>query len=322
MPVISDSEYCPPFWLRSGHLQTIFPSLIRHVKGTTHRRERIETPDGDFLDLDWNTENRSRRLVILCHGLEGDSRNHYVQGMAAACHDKGWDVLAWNFRGCSGEPNRLLRSYHSGATEDLESVIDHAKQSGLHDRIDLIGFSLGGNLVLKYLGDRGQEVDPSLGRAVALSTPCDLASSSKKLELPMNRLYMARFLKGLRVKIQEKISRFPGQVMDEGLSKMRTFREFDGAYTAPLHGFRSAEDYWERASCKPVLGKIAIPTLLLNAKNDPFLAPECFPFEEAQSNPHFYLEVPNSGGHLGFVSLNPENIYWSETRTIEFLSQD
>lgn len=322
MPIVDTPGYWPPFGFRNGHLQTIYPSLARRVPLITTERERIQTPDGDFLDLDWDTTNRSRRLVILSHGLEGDSRNHYVQGMAAACQRAGWDTLAWNFRGCSGEPNRLVRSYHSGATEDLDEVIGHALSKGSHQRIDLVGFSLGGNLTLKYLGDLGEGVSRAIGRAATFSVPCDLASSSLRLEAPINRIYMARFLRTLRSKIQQKIADFPTHISDVGLDSMRTFRQFDNAYTAPLHGFSSAEDYWARASCAPVLGAIRVPTLLVNAGDDPFLAPACYPFKAAGVSSHFFLEVPASGGHLGFVAFNRRREYWSESRAVAFLTME
>ena len=320
MPIIEPSTYRPPPGLWGGHLQTIYPALFRRVRQITTLKERMETPDGDFLDLDWKTSAGCSRLAILSHGLEGDARNTYVQGMAAALNSKGWDVLAWNFRGCSQEPNRLLRSYHSGETGDLHTVITHALASGRYDQVGLIGFSLGGNMTLKYLGDLGSTVDRRIFAAVAFSVPCDLASSSRKLEKFMNRIYMRRFLVGLRKKIREKMRRFPGELSDDGLDQMRTFQQFDGAYTAPIHGFLSAEDYWERASCRPVLSGISIPALMVNARNDPFLAPACFPFEEAAHSPWFSFEAPASGGHVGFVSFNKQNQYWSETRALEFLN--
>lgn len=321
MPLLPSSSYHPPRGLANGHLQTIFPALFRRVSLVTRERERIETPDGDFLDLDWSQEASSSRLAILSHGLEGDSRNAYVQGMAAALQRAGWNVLAWNFRGCSGEPNRLLSSYHSGATRDLDTVIRHALALSSPRQIALIGFSMGGNLTLKYLGDQAEDLDPRIVGAVTYSVPCDLASSSRRLEGLIQRLYMARFLASLRIKIREKMQRFPGQLDDSGLDAMRTFAEFDGAYTAPLHGFASAEDYWQRASCGPVLPRLTIPTLLVNAANDPFLAPACYPVAVARESAALSLELPSSGGHLGFVTRHRHNEYWSETRAVEFLSQ-
>lgn len=283
----------------------------------TRERERIETPDGDFLDLDWSRDHRSDSLAIITHGLEGASDNASVQGMAGAFHRAGWDTLAWNLRGCSGEPSRVLRTYHSGAWEDLHCVIEHA--GGAYRRITLVGFSIGGNLTLKYLGDHGASINPLITGAVAFSVPCDLASSARAMESRVNSIYMNHFLRDLRRKIREKASTFPEAVSTEGLGKIWTFREFDGAYTAPLNGFLSAEDYWAKASSKPSLTGITIPTLLVNALNDPFLGPECFPRKEAAANPCLYLELPESGGHLGFMIRSTE--YWSESRAVEFLRE-
>lgn len=318
MPLIP-STYVPPFWLRGGHLQTIYPALFRRMPWITRERERIEIADGDFLDLDWKRSGRADRVAIVSHGLEGKSRDTCVQGMAAALARGGWDVAAWNCRGCGGEANRLLRSYHSGATEDLAEVVDHVLRDGRYRRVALIGFSLGGNITLKYVGDLGAAIDPRVDRAVAFSVPCDLASSSLALETRANRIYMDRFLVNLRAKIRGKMKMFPGELSGSGLDAMRTFREFDGAYTAPLHGYRDAEDYWARASSKPVLGRITIPALLVSARNDPFLPQECFPEEAARNSEHFHLEAPRCGGHIGFASFAARGEYWSETRAVDFV---
>jgi uncharacterized protein len=313
VPLIPPS-YRASIFLRGGHLQTIYPSLFRQVAQVTTQHERLELADGDFLDLDWVATGRDR-LAIISHGLEGSSRGADIQGMAAALHRRGWDVLAWNFRGCSGEPNRLLKFYHSGATEDLDHVIRHALATHPASRIDLIGFSLGGNVTLKYLGER--EVSPRLHRAVAYSVPCSLGCSSTQLSRPSNQLYMRRFLQKMRMKLAAKQSLFPHDIDLKGFEKIRSFREFDDRYTAPLHGFRDAEDYWECSSSSSFLPKISIPTLLVNAVNDPFLGPLCYPREEAIHSVCFHLELPADGGHMGF-SGGLE--YWSETRAAEFLS--
>ena len=324
MPLLTSSSYSPPNYLglgmgsgfADGHLQTILPALFRRVPRITRERERIETADGDFLDLDWNRDHRSESLVIITHGLEGNSSNASIQGMAAAFHRAGWDALSWNLRGCSGEQNRLLRTYHSGAWEDLQSVINHA--AGSYHDIALIGFSIGGNITLKYLGDLGASVHPRIRGAVAFSVPCDLASSARAMESLGNLIYMEHFMRDLRRKIREKAAAFPGAVSTERLDRMRTFREFDGTYTAPLNGFLSAEDYWAKASSKPSLAGITVPTLLISALNDPFLGPECYPTEIAETHPDLHLELPQSGGHLGFIQTGNE--YWSESRALEFLS--
>lgn len=316
MPLI-ESTYTSPPGLGNGHLQTILPVLLRRVPVITRERERLETADGDFLDLDWNRESGSKSLVIITHGLEGSSANASVQGMAASFKWAGWDVLGWNLRGCSGQPNRLLHAYHSGAWQDLACVIDHAAKEYL--KVALVGFSIGGNLTLNYLGHLGDLIHPSIMGAVAFSVPCDLASSARALEHPMNRIYMQHFMQQLRRKIGEKALAFPGVLSTEGLDRMHTFQEFDGAYTAPMNGFLSAEDYWAKASSKPHLHKITIPTLLISALNDPFLGPACFPKAIAENHPHFHLETPASGGHLGFYSLG--KTLWSEQRAVEFLNE-
>ncbi len=314
MPLLS-SSYRAPALLPGGHWQTIHPALFRRVPLVTDRRERLELPDGDFLDLDWAADGRER-LAILSHGLEASSNATYIQGMAGALRRRGWDVLAWNYRGCSGEPNRLLPFYHSGASGDLHHVVLHALATHPAKKIDLVGFSLGGNMTLKYLGERPAHA--RLHRAAAFSVPCDLACSSEQLSRRINRLYMDRFLRCLRRKLVAKRPRFPEEIDLGGIGSVKNFRQFDDRFTAPLHGFRDAEDYWARASSRPFLPRIGIPALLVNAANDPFLGPGCFPREEAEASSNFHLEVPADGGHVGFGMS--EGDYWSERRAIEFLS--
>ena len=309
-------EYRPPWFLLSGHLQTVYPALFRKVSIVANRRERIDTPDGDFLDLDWGVAGSSK-LAIICHGLEGSSQEHYAQGMARAMLENGWDALCWNYRGCSGEANRLLRSYHSGATDDLETIIDHAIAEGRYERVDLIGFSLGGNLILKYAGDR--ETNAKVRSLCAFSAPCDLAASSAQLAKPSNAIYMSRFMRSLSRKVIEKDFLYPGRLEMSGLKEMRTFAEFDDRFTAPLNGFESARDYWTKCSSLPVLDTIKVPTLMVNALNDPFLPEECYPHAAARKNPFLELETPRHGGHVGFVELGEDGLYWSERRAIAFL---
>jgi predicted alpha/beta-fold hydrolase len=284
-------------------------------------RERLELADGDFLDLDWKREGKER-LVILSHGLEASTSAPYIRGMAAALSRRGWDVLAWNYRGCSGEPNRLLKFYHSGASDDLSAVVEHALRTHPADRIDLMGFSLGGNMTLKYLGEKAGGVSPRVHRAVAFSVPCDLACSSVRLSRQSNRIYMDRFLRDLRGKLKAKKPAFPDAIDLTGIEKIRNFRQFDDRFTAPLHGFRDAADYWARASSRPLLERIAVPALLVNAVNDPFLGPGCFPKEEAERSPWFHLEAPADGGHVGFAGPDANGEYWSEKRAVKFLSSE
>lgn len=319
MPLIHNSTYRAPWFFRSAHLQTIYPSVIRQVPLITKERERIDTPDGDFLDLDWYRCHTSRKLVILTHGLEGSSHRAYIQGMARTFSNAGWNTFAWNFRGCSGEMNRKPQSYHSGATEELQTILDHVFNMDEFTEISLIGFSLGGNVTLKYLGERAQEVDTRIKSAVTFSVPCDLQSSSYRLERAENRLYMERFMLTLRKKIRLKMRRFPGKIKDRGLKEMRTFREFDNEYTAPLHGFKDAVDYWTQSSSKPYLPSIRIPTLLINAADDTFLPQDCYPTKAARESKFFHLEIPSHGGHVGFVTFSRSRTYWSERRALEFV---
>lgn len=320
MPLIENSSYHAPSWLPGGHVQTIYPALFRRVAHVTTRAERLELADGDFIDLEW-AEQGGRRLAILSHGLEADSKTDYIQGMAAALIRRGWDVLVWNFRGCGNEPNRLLRMYHSGATEDLHAVVCHALENHPAESIDLLGFSLGGNLTLKYLGERPCDPSDKLRRAVVFSVPCDLACSSRRLSSRSNWIYMERFLRAMRAKLRVKDRMFPGMLDLTGLDRIRTFHEFDDRFTAPIHGFRDAEDYWKRNSCRQFLTRITLPTLLVNAVNDPFLGPGCYPREEAEASDVFHFEAPATGGHVGFPTFGKGGEYWTEARALDFLDR-
>jgi len=316
MPVVV-SRFRPPFFLRNGHLQTILPTLLRRRFLVALSRERLELADGDFVDLDWAASGRDR-LAILSHGLEGSSQDDCVRGMATRLRRTGWDVLAWNFRGCGPEPNRLMRSYHSGETGDLSAVI--ALAAARYPRIALVGFSLGGNVTLKYLGEG--ECHPSVIAGVAISVPIDLAASANAIDGHWsNRVYLRRFLSKLLPKVKAKALRFPGHLDLGGSRRIQTLREFDNLYTAPMHGFRDAEDYWEKSSAKQYLNGIKVPALLLNARDDPFLTSESFPEPEAEKNPHFFFEAPQTGGHVGFVDLNSNIIRWHELRCLEFLEE-
>jgi len=330
MPFIAHSSYRPPRLLHDKHWQTIYPFVFRVVRGVNYKRERIRTPDGDFLDLDWChalTPDHKRvvtapgeNLVIVSHGLEASTDWAYVRGMVRAFARRGCDVLAWNFRGCSGQDNLTYGAYHAGATDDLQTVLDHALRKTDYRNVILVGFSLGANLSLKYLGDRAEEVNPRIKKAVMFSAPLDLESCSRVLARPDNRVYMDKFLKSLRAKVKLKNKRFPGRIDPARLKKMRSFQEIDDFYTAPAHGFAGAEDYWRKASSVRTIKHIRIPTLLVNALDDPFLGPECYPRGEAMDHDFFYFQAPQYGGHVGFVSFNREGLYWSERRAIEFVT--
>lgn len=320
MPLLPTPAYDLPLPFKSGHVQTVYPGLFRRVDGVVYTRERIETPDDDFLDLDW-VKTGARRVVILSHGLEGHSQRGYVRGMARALARQGWDVLAWNYRGCSGEPNRSLRAYHSGITDDLDLVVQHVLRRRVYAQAALVGFSLGGNLTLKYLGERGAGLDPRLRAAVVFSVPCDLDAGVAHIDRPGNWVYRARFLRDLRKKIRHKQARFPGAFDFDAAARVTTLRAFDDVCTAPLHGFADAADYYARCSSLPFLPGIRRPTLLVNAANDPFLPETCYPVEAARTHAHVYLEIPRYGGHVGFVAFHETGDYWSEQRAVRFLDE-
>lgn len=312
--------YVPPAWLYNGHLQTIIPSIFRKVNNIGYERERVKTTDGDFLDFDWLYSN-SKKLVILTHGLEGDSQRPYIKGMARAFNSNNWNVLAWNFRGCSGEMNDLLRFYHSGDTEDLNFAINYALSKTKYEEVILVGFSLGGNVTLKFLGEFASKLQPEIKGAVTFSVPIDLHSSSNKISQRSNFIYSARFLRNLKRKVREKSLRMPDQLNPDQLDEIKTLQDFDNFYTAPLHGFKDAITYYSDSSAKQYLNAINIPTLIVNAKNDPFLAPECYPVELLKDHKFVCLKSPSQGGHCGFPEYNALGLYWSEKLALEFATK-
>lgn len=307
--------YKAPTLLFGSHLETIFPSLFRKVEGITYSRERVTTPDHDFLDLDWLRQG-SKKLVIISHGLEGNSDRAYVRGMAKIFFNYGFDVLAWNYRGCSGEMNRKIRFYHSGATDDLDFTIRHTASLG-YDEINLVGFSLGGNLTLKYLGEKGDALNPIIKKAATFSVPLNLKTSCEKISAPSNWIYSQRFLKSLKKKVVDK-SKLISEINTEPLDRIKTLLEFDNVYTAPLHGFRDAVDYYDQCSAIRFLSNIKRPTLVVNALNDPFLSPDCYPTNFA-NQPYLTFEYPNRGGHVGFSLFAKNGLYWSELRALHFI---
>lgn len=320
MPLIA-SEYQAPCWMPGGDLQSAWPHWYCAPPDYGYQRTRIHTLDDDFLDLDVMGQG-ARRVGIVTHGLEGNSRRWYVRAQVRALLTSGYDAIAWNMRGCSGEPNRKVFYYHGGATYDLETVIQYALNEFVYQEVVLIGFSLGGNVVLRYLGEQAERLDSRIRKGMAYSVPTDFSSGARQMEHWRRYPYMRMFLKSLREKVQYKARVFPDQVPLEGLAAMRTFREFDGRYIAPYFGFTSAEHYWTSVSSRPLLPQIAIPTLLVNALNDPFLAPACFPIPEAEASPHFYLEMPETGGHCGFPVVGKTTETYAETCTIRFLRED
>ena len=311
MPIIAESTYRPDWLHRRTHPSTILPTLLRPAARLPLVRERLETPDGDFLDLDCLRQG-SGRAVILCHGLEGNARTKYMLGMAQAFARRGWDVVGFNYRGCSGEMNRLPVSYHSGATGDLRTVLERAGSAEWKE-LALVGFSMGGNLILKYLGEDPAGVHPAIRAVATFSVPVELGDSCRELTRWKNSLYQARFLRRLRRKIRIKGRMHPGVIDTALLKRVGTLIDFDDLYTAPLHGFADADDYYRRCSCRQFLARIRV-----NARNDPFLSSSCYPYAEARDSQWVHLETPDHGGHVGFHAPGPE--YWSDRRAVEFIS--
>lgn len=318
MPLLEKSPFFPPFFLKNPDVQTILCHLVHKPVTPSYTRERIHTPDHDFLDLDW-TRSGHHRLAILSHGLEGSSNSRYIMSMTDILSKNNWDVLAWNMRGCSGEPNLLENSYHSGKWEDLETVIEHAAPK--YEGVVLIGFSIGGNITLHYLGSRASGVPRNVRSAVAISVPCDLRGSAEKMGSFRNKIYMSWFISLLREKLIAKKRFACGSPEAKNFKKLKNFLDYDSAYTARDNGFRDAYDYWERASSLFVLDKISIPTLLLNAKDDSFLSPHCYPNEIARKSEFLHLEIPEYGGHVGFWEGQRRGVLWSEARSMEFISK-
>lgn len=318
MPCI-DSSYRSPLVYRQCDVHTILPSIIPHASLTWHSRKEIRTKDGDYLDTDW-LHQRSPILTLISHGLEGSSSSVYVRSLARACEQKGWDVCAWNFRGCSGRINNAPYYYHSGLSEDLRQLIEHIDKKNQYHSILLVGFSIGGNITLKYLGEQQQQLPTSLKASVCWSAPVDLESSASELARPSRALYQRYFIQSLKQKIENKAKQFPDTICTRGLEKIKDFYEFDRRYTAPMHGFSDEREYWKKSSSKPLLPSIELPTLLVNALDDPFLAPESYPFKEADSNRSLFLETPKHGGHVAFMLNSWSFQSWINTRTLSFLS--
>lgn len=313
MPILK-THYIPSFFFKNGHINTIYSSLFRRTKSLPFKRQRIITADDDFFDLDL-LENGADKIVLLCHGLEGSSASKYIQATADLLSQNGYAIAAMNYRFCSGEINKQLITYHSGRTEDLHAAIQTLLPN--YKAIYLVGFSLGGNLVLKYNGDGLYALDPKIKASVAVSVPIDLHGSAIRLQALENRLYTWRFLRTLAQKVRLKHQQFPEQVPIEKLKKVKKLIDFDEYFTSALNGFKDANDYYTQASSKPFLKNITRPTLLINALDDPFLSESCFPTTAAKENPNFSLMMPQYGGHVGFVSKGP--YYWSEQQILGFL---
>jgi len=318
------AEFRPAWWLRGAHRQTVWRSLFDRGLSPPYRRERFETSDGDFVDLDWldsGSRSGDRPLVIVLHGLEGSSRSPYVPGLLREASRRGWDGVAMNFRSCSGEMNRRPRFYHSGETGDLEEVLSSLIERRPGRPIALVGYSLGGNVLLKWLGEREDDLPETVLAAVAVSVPFDLAAAAYRVDHGLSRIYGQVFLRTLKKKSAAKARLFPGLLDPKEIAAIGSFAEFDNLVTAPLHGFADARDYWKRASATPRLLTIRKPTLLINASDDPFLPSSCLPRDAVARSNWLSAEFTPSGGHVGFIDGGRPGAvsYWIDRRAMIFL---
>ncbi len=315
------SSYRAPAWLPGGHLQTLYAALLAPCARIAFFRERWETPDGDFIELDWTDPDHGRAggnpLVALFHGLEGGSRSPYSRALMAATQARGWTGVVVHFRGCGGELNRLPRAYHSGDSKEIDWILRRLKQ-GHAAGMCAAGVSLGGNALLKWLGEQRGAAAGVVDAAAAISSPVDLMTSGDALGRGFNRVYTRNFLTTMRRKTRAKLVLFPDLCDRTRMLAATTLREFDNVVTAPLHGYRDTDDYWTRASAKPLLRDIAVPTLMINARNDPFLPAAALP-QAHELSPAVTAEFPATGGHVGFVSGPfPGRLDWLPHRILHF----
>lgn len=317
------SSFRPAWWARSRHLQTVWSRLFRRRIELTTTRARWTTPDGDFLDLDFIDGPISSPQLLAIHGLEGSSQRTYIRGLLALGVERGWRAVALNFRGCSGVPNRAPRLYHSGDSAELDWVIAELVKRDPGAPILPIGVSLGGNVLLKWLGERGEQTHDEVRAAVAISTPFDLSAAAREMSRRSGRIYTRFFLRTLKPKALRKAGEYPELLDARAIRKARNWRQYDDAVTAPLHGFRDAEDYWARSSSKSFLARIRRPVLLINAEDDPFIPASALPRSEVAESDWLHAFFSSKGGHAGFVagSLPWRPLYWAERRAVDFLAQ-
>ncbi|MFZ6815442.1 YheT family hydrolase [Undibacterium sp. Rencai35W] len=316
-------HYSAPRWLPSGHLQTIYPALYIRKPEVAFRRERWDTPDGDFIDVDFVDGDTSQPFVVLFHGLEGSSDSHYARALMALLKEKGWSGAVPHFRGCSGELNQAPRFYHSGDAQEIAWVTQKLHQQFRaregKGKFYAAGVSLGGNALLRWLGESPQQAS-IVDAACAISAPLDLAQGGASLSSGFNMVYTKMFLKTLKPKCLQKLHQFPGLFNRDAMLNAKNLYEFDNVVTAPLHGYLDTEDYWNRASAKHVLEDIRVPTLVMNAKNDPFLPGQHLP---SKASRHVTLDYPQHGGHVGFaVGSLPGSIHWLPQKILHFFEQD
>lgn len=320
MPLLPEIKINHPVWQFNGHLQTIIPNMLRRVEGVQYQRERIETWDHDFLDLDWSRVG-SDTLLIATHGLAGSSDAGYIKGLVKIANDHGWDALAWNYRGCSGEPNRNLYSFHGGKSDDLQWVIRHACEQQRYKHIYLAGISMGGNITMKLLGEWGEMIPFPVRKAVAISVPMDMYATSFHLIRGWNKIYSNRYLRQYKEMLRLKQQKFPDAWDYDHVFASPNLHLFVERFTAPSFGFRDAEMYLTTQSSLHFIDQIRIPTLLMNADNDPFLTERSYPKESARNSEFVHFLKTSGGGHMGFDEKGKPKYNWMERQTMEFFSR-
>lgn len=303
-----DDKFEPAWWLPGPHLPTLWSGLARHYPRLASRRERLCLEDGDFVDLCW-VGSEQGPIVVVLHGLEGSSRSRYAAAILDRIDRRGWGGVLMHFRGCSGELNRSDRSYHSGDTGDLKFLLAQLSERYPTRQIMAVGYSLGGNVLLKYLGESGRS--PKLAVAAAISVPFELAKAANRLNRGWSKFYQWHLVRSLKTKVRAKFAARRAPIPLDGLDKWRDFWSYDNNVTAPLHGFRDAEEYYTRSSCRQYLGAITTPTLVIHSRDDPFLSVDAIP-QPAELSPTTTLVLTERGGHVGFVAgrvpLRPR--YW------------
>lgn len=318
MPILQNLNYQPALIFRNGHFATIYAGRIKPTKHPNYLTEYLELNDGDFLKIDYFINENKEKVLILCHGLEGDSRRAYNNTCANYFIKKGFSIFAWNNRSCGGEINRLPKLYHHAAIEDLQEVIEYVSDKGFQE-IYILGFSMGGAQILNYLAK--EKVNSKIKSCVAVSTPVQLKSSAIKLRKGFNRVYLNVFIRKIKRKLRAKANQFPGLLNEHMIEKIKSFDEVDEFFTAPLHGFKDREDYYKKASPGYSIHKIKTPVLIINSEDDPFLGKDSYPADLARKSNTIFLEVTRYGGHCGFP-LWGKDYTWADQRAYEFFSSE
>lgn len=321
MPLVDKTSFNPIRILRNGHVQTLYPYFFRKVDGVEFNRFRLNTHDLDFIDVDVSSVN-SKYAVVLTHGLEGSSQSPYIKGMVKQFNAAGYDVIAWNQRSCSGQMNKAKHFYHAASIDDLDHVIDFAIENFHYERVYLVGFSLGGNVVAYYMGAKGDKIRSEIHGGTIFSSTIHLESTAKLMSVnPISKAYAESFLLTMRQKVVQKHEIIGLDLNIEAVRKAKNFIEFDDQVTAPLLGFQSAWDYYRFASATNHLQDVKVPFLIIQSKDDPFLGVGSYPIKKAARSKYVYLEITESGGHCGFMNYTPKLEFWSEKRALEFIKQ-